>query len=392
MGIIDNLKSLDITSGPIIAEYIWIDASGGLRAKARTLKAAPASVSDLPDWNFDGSSTGQAPGEDSEVIIKPQAFYPDPFRGAPHILVMTDCYTPAGEPIPSNTRFACAAAMESAKDEEPWFGLEQEYFMIDPKTTRPVGFPADGSDPPAQGPYYCGVGGSKLFGRDIVDAHYKACLYSGIKISGINAEVAPGQWEYQVGPATGIEQGDMLWMSRYILERIAEVQGIDICYDAKPVKGDWNGTGCHTNFSTKAMRAPGGYEAAIVPALEKLALKHDEHIAAYGAGNEERLTGKHETASISTFKWGVADRGASCRVGHETKENGCGYVSHCPCTSFSSNFLTRCIDRSSDVRIPSFSIARTPTFSSRIAARQATSTPTLLPACLSRLACSKCFK
>jgi glutamine synthetase len=230
----------------------------------------------------------------------------------------------------------------------PWFGLEQEYFMIDPKTTRPVGFPVDGSDPPAQGPYYCGVGGSKLFGRDIVDAHYKACLYSGIKISGINAEVAPGQWEYQVGPATGIEQGDMLWMSRYILERIAEVEGIDICYDAKPVKGDWNGTGCHTNFSTKAMRAPGGYEAAIVPALEKLALKHDAHIAAYGAGNEERLTGKHETASISTFKWGVADRGASCRVGHETKENGCGYVSHCSCTSFTSIWLHRCLDRSSD--------------------------------------------
>lgn len=308
-----------------IAEYIWLDAAGKTRSKARTLPAPPASVSDLPKWNYDGSSTNQAPGEDSEVIIHPQAMYPDPFRGAPHILVVTDTYTPAGEPLPTNTRFACAKAMAAAKALEPWFGLEQEYFLMDTKTGRPLGFPADGSDPEAQGPYYCGIGGSYLFGRDIVDAHYKACVYAGLDISGTNAEVAPGQWEFQIGPTTGIAMGDQLTLGRYMLERIAESAGVDINYDPKPVKGDWNGSGCHSNFSTAPMRAAGGYEAAIVPALEKLGLKHKEHIEAYGAGNADRLTGKHETASIDVYRWGVADRGASCRVGNDTKLEGCGY-------------------------------------------------------------------
>jgi glutamine synthetase len=328
MSVLEQLKGLTLAKDntEIIAEYVWIDGSGKVRAKARTLKAPPKTVADLPYWNFDGSSTGQAPGKDSEVIIRPVAFYPDPFRGLPNILVLTDTYTPQGEPIPTNTRYECNKVMEKVKALEPWFGLEQEYFMMNPKTKLPLGFPEDGTQPEAQGPYYCGVGGSKLFGRDMVDAHYKACLYAGIKISGINAEVAPGQWEFQVGPAVGIEQGDMMWMARYLLERVAESQGVDIVYDPKPLKGgDWNGTGCHTNFSTKEMREEGGYEKAIIPALKKLALKHDEHIAAYGEGNEERLTGKHETAPISTFRWGVADRGASCRVGHDTANEGKGY-------------------------------------------------------------------
>ena len=320
-----DLKALgNLPLNRVIAEYVWIDGNEGLRSKARVLNASPSEPSDLPEWNYDGSSTNQAPGADSEVILKPQAIYPDPFRGQPHILVMCDTYTPQGEPLPTNTRYACADVMKRAAAEEPWFGLEQEYFIMNPETGRPLGWPAEG-EPPAQGPYYCGVGGNMMDGRNIVDAHMKACIYAGIKVSGINAEVAPGQWEYQVGPAIGIEQGDMLWMSRYILQRCCEMRGLSVNYDPKPVKGDWNGTGCHANFSTLSMRQPGGYEKAIVPALEKLSKKHAEHIAAYGAGNEQRLTGKHETASIETFKWGVADRGASCRVGNDTLEKGCGY-------------------------------------------------------------------
>lgn len=320
---IDALLALPLESG-CIAEYVWIDGYGGLRSKARLVADAPGAAGDLPEWNYDGSSTNQAPGGDSEVILKPQAIFPDPFRGRPHVLVMCDTYTPGGEPLPTNTRFECARAMDKAAAEEPWFGLEQEYFLMDPATGKPVGFPAEG-EPEPQGPYYCGVSGSKMFGREIADAHFKACVHAGIKISGINAEVAPGQWEFQIGPAIGIEEGDMLWMGRYLLERIAELRGLDVNYDPKPVKGDWNGSGCHSNFSTKAMRAAGGYEGAIVPALEKLSKKHAEHIAAYGSGNEERLTGKHETASIESFKWGVADRGASCRVGNDTAERGYGY-------------------------------------------------------------------
>lgn len=320
-----NLK--DLSSLPLqkcIAEYVWIDGIGGMRAKARVLDSVPSSPQDLPHWNYDGSSTQQSPGEDSEVILVPQAMYPDPFRGAPHILALCDTYTPQGKPLPTNKRHACAAVMEAAEEHEPWFGLEQEYFIMNPGTGRPLGWPVVG-EPPAQGPYYCGVGGHLMDGRDIVDGHFKACLYAGIKISGINAEVAPGQWEYQVGPAVGIEQGDMLWMSRYILQRCAEMRGLAINYDPKPEKGDWNGTGCHANFSTKSMRKPGGYANSIIPAIEKLKRKHKHHIASYGQGNEERLTGKCETASVHLFKWGVADRGASIRVGNDTAERGCGY-------------------------------------------------------------------
>lgn len=324
MSLIDSLKSI-VLDKHCIAEYIWIDGYGKLRSKPRVLSRPPPRASHLPKWNYDGSSTNQAPGEDSEVILKPCAIYPDPFRGSPNILVMCDTYTPKGEPIPTNSRFQCAKNMTAAKDLEPWFGLEQEYFLIDPKTNKPLGFPADGTDPPAQGPYYCGVGAMHIYGRDIADAHLKACLYAGLKVSGNNGEVAPGQWEFQVGPCVGIEEGDMMWIARYILERVAESRGVCVNYDAKPVKGDWNGSGCHANFSTKQMREVGGYEKAIIPALEKLSKKHKEHIAAYGTGNEDRLTGKHETASIETFNWGVANRGASCRVGNETKENGRGY-------------------------------------------------------------------
>mmetsp|Transcript_15765 Transcript_15765/g.31719 ORF Transcript_15765/g.31719 Transcript_15765/m.31719 type:complete len:350 (-) Transcript_15765:309-1358(-) len=317
-------KNLPLPQSTYIAEYVWIDGFYKMRSKGRTMFKPVADATELPEWNYDGSSTGQAPGQDSEVILKPQAIFKDPFRLGDNILVLCDCYTPGGEPIPTNQRYSCDRVMTIAGAHEPWFGIEQEYFMFDPKTGKPLGFPADG-EPPAQGPYYCGVGAGNVFGRDICDAHYKACLYAGINVSGINGEVAPGQWEFQVGPCTGIAEGDQLWMARYILERIAEIAQVSIVYDPKPVKGDWNGSGGHTNYSTKEMREDGGYEKHIIPALEALALKHQEHIAAYGEGNADRLTGAHETASIETFKWGQADRGASCRVGNQTVKEGKGY-------------------------------------------------------------------
>lgn len=324
MASIEMLRKMPVDS-VIIAEYVWIDGLNGVRSKARSLKTLPPKPTDLPLWNYDGSSTGQAPGDSSEITLKPQAMYPDPFRGKPHVLVMCDTYSPSGEPLPTNLRFECNRVMDKAAELEPWFGLEQEYFIMDPTTARPVGFPADGSNPDPQGPYYCGVAGSKMFGRDIADAHYKACVYAGLSISGINAEVAPGQWEFQIGPAVGVDQGDMLWMARYMLARIAEMAGLDVNYEPKPVKGDWNGSGCHANFSTKPMRELGGYDDFIVPALKKLSLKQNEHISAYGKGNEDRLTGQHETASMEVFKWGVADRGASCRVGADVAKQGYGY-------------------------------------------------------------------
>lgn len=319
----------------VIAEYVWIDADKGLRCKSRVFQGKSSmKLDDFPSWNFDGSSTGQAPGEDSEVILEPAACFPDPFRKNPHQLVLCSCFTPQGEAIPTNTRAPAKAMFDAAPAEEPWFGIEQEYTMF--KDGVPLGWPTSTARsfggptvqmgfPGAQGPYYCSAGADVAFGRDLVEDHLMACIYAGIKISGINAEVMPGQWEYQVGPCTGIESGDHLWMSRYILNRVAEKHEVVISYDPKPVPGDWNGAGCHTNYSTKAMRAKGGLDKAIIPAIEKLGKKHAEHIAVYGEGNEARLTGKHETASIDTFKYGVADRGASIRIGNQTKADGYGY-------------------------------------------------------------------
>lgn len=310
--------------GKIMAEYVWIGGSGmDIRSKCRTLSKKITNLSELPEWNFDGSSTGQAPGEDSEVILKPAAFFPDPFKRGDNILVLCDCYKPDGTPIANNTRYECAKVMEKVKAHKPWWGLEQEYTMFYQDGITPFGWPKGGYPGP-QGPYYCSNGAENAYGRSIVDAHYKACLYSGINISGTNAEVMPGQWEFQVGPAEGIQGADHLWLSRYLLLRVAESFNVVINFDPKPIPGDWNGAGCHCNYSTDAMRKEGGMKV-ILDAIEKLSKKHKEHIAAYGEGNERRLTGRHETASINTFSYGVANRGASIRIPRSAEKDGYGY-------------------------------------------------------------------
>ncbi|KAI7537204.1 hypothetical protein KC319_g14964, partial [Hortaea werneckii] len=286
--------------GSVIAEYVWIDASGGTRSKCKTLKQSPSSVKDLPEWNFDGSSTGQAPGDNSDVYLRPVAYYPDPFRteGGANILVMCETWMSDGKPNAYNFRHDAAVLMDKHAKHEFWFGLEQEYTLLD-AMGWPYGWPKNGFPAP-QGPYYCGNGTGKVFGRDIVEAHYKACMYAGINISGTNAEVMPGQWEYQVGPCTGIDLGDQLWMSRFLLHRVAEEFGAKVTFSPKPIPGDWNGAGLHTNVSTTEMRADGGIKA-IEAAMEKLSKRHAEHMKVYGEGNEARMTGRHETASYDKF-------------------------------------------------------------------------------------------
>ncbi|KAL6070513.1 Glutamine synthetase cytosolic isozyme 1-3 [Balamuthia mandrillaris] len=307
----------------ITATYVWIGGSGeDVRSKSRTLEFEPKSPEELPHWNFDGSSTGQAPGDKSEVNLKPRAIFRDPFRRGKNILVMCDCYDMDDQPIPTNTRYHANEIMEKAKDHKPWFGLEQEYTIFSVRG-GPFGWPEQGFPGP-QGPYYCGAGADKAFGRDIHEALYRACLYAGIKIAGDNGEVMPGQWEFQVGPCEGISIGDHLWMARYILHRLSEYFRVVVSFDPKPIPGDWNGAGCHTNYSTEAMRQEGGYKV-IEEAIQKLSEKHIEHIAAYGKGNERRLTGRHETARIDQFRAGVADRGASIRIPSSTAKEGKGY-------------------------------------------------------------------
>ena len=328
--VMDRYTAIPFPSDAILAEYVWVDADGNTRSKTRTLTPdKTAEVSTLPDWNFDGSSTGQAPGDDSEVILKPQRIFKDPFRirsdDQDNILVMCDTWTPDGVALPTNTRAPAAEAFVGHEDEVPWFGLEQEFTLFNLDQVTPLGWPKGGMPSRPQGPYYCSVGPENNFGRHVTEALYKAALYAGITLSGTNGEVMPGQQEYQVGPCVGIDAGDQLTMSRYILQRVCEDFQVYCTLHPKPIiDGDWNGAGMHCNFSTKKMREEGGI-TDIMTAIYKLGAKHADHIANYGSGNELRLSGLHETASFDEFTFGVANRGASIRIGRETEADGQGY-------------------------------------------------------------------
>ena len=299
-------------------EYVWLDGykpEQSLRSKVR--------VDDYVDmWSFDGSSTQQATGNKSDCLLKPVAEYrtidrirADATRTAPGLegtYVMCEVLNADHEPHSSNNRTHC----QNLVSDEWWFGFEQEYFMY--KDGRPLGWP-EKKAPRPQGDYYCGVGEGNVVGREIVDRHTEACMNADIGITGTNAEVALGQWEFQV-LGSGIRAGDDLWMARYILCKIAEKHGVSINFHPKPQTGDWNGSGMHTNFSNSQMRSTGG-QHVFEAACTVLKGKHKEAIKEYGSDNVKRLTGKHETQSIKKFSYGVSDRGASIRIPVATVNN-----------------------------------------------------------------------
>ncbi len=301
------------------AEYIWIDGTeptAKLRSKTKVLDDG----AELPIWGFDGSSTNQAPGSASDCVLQPVFSCPDPIRGGNNKLVLCEVLLTDMTPHPTNTRAGLRAVADKHAAQESWFGIEQEYTFFD--GARPLGFP-DGGFPAPQGGYYCGVGADEIFGREVVEAHLEACLEAGLAISGINAEVMPGQWEFQVGPAGPLEVSDQLWLARWLLYRVAEEFEVSATLDPKPVKGDWNGAGAHTNFSTKAMR--NGYDA-IITACEALGEKAMEHVKHYGFGIEGRLTGLHETAPWNEYSYGVSNRGASVRIPWQVEVDKKGYI------------------------------------------------------------------
>ncbi|MGI9646290.1 MAG: glutamine synthetase GlnII, partial [Ilumatobacteraceae bacterium] len=303
------------------AEYIWIDGSEPTQKLRSKTKILPDGA-ELPIWGFDGSSTNQATGDKSDCVLKPVASYPDPIRGGDNVLVLCEVMLVNGKPHPSNTRAACVRTAKKYKQHESLFGLEQEYTFF--KDGRPHGFPPGGFPAP-QGGYYCGVGDDEIYGRDVVEHHLDNCLAAGLSISGLNAEVMIGQWEYQVGPAGTVDVADQLWVSRWLLYRTAEDYGISATLDPKPVKGDWNGAGCHTNFSTVEMREDGGYKY-IENACKALGKNTKTHVAAYGHGIEDRLTGHHETERYDKFSYGVSDRGASIRIPWQVAKDRKGYL------------------------------------------------------------------
>ena len=301
-------------------EYIWLDGYepvSNLRGKTKVVAFDQfPTLEELPLWGFDGSSTKQADGSNSDCVLKPVALFPDPARtnGA---LVMCEVMLADGTPHSSNSRATIP------DDPDTWFGFEQEYFFYVEGT--PLGFPAGGGFPAPQGEYYTGVGHKNVgsLARQLVEEHLDLCLGAGINHEGINAEVAKGQWEFQIFGKGSKRAADEMWIARYLLLRLCERYGVDVNWHCKPLGADvdWNGSGMHANFSNRTMREVGGrpYFDALMDGFERYL---DEHIEVYGPDNHLRLTGLHETQAIDTFSWGIADRGASIRVPHSFVENG----------------------------------------------------------------------
>ncbi len=318
-----------------LAEYIWIDGtepSAQLRSKTKVcgddiLASAEGDLgkilSQLPEWGADGSSTLQAEGNDSDIGLKPVSIVKDPFRNNGY-LVMCEVLNADGSIHSSNARAALRSVLDKGAEEvEALFGFEQEYTFLKDDDS-PLGFPDNGYPAP-QGPYYCAVGAGKIYGREIYEEFLQACLSADLLLSGTNWEVMPGQAEFQIGAGDALTTSDHIWFGRYILERIAEDYGVKVSLDAKPAKGDWNGAGMHTNFSTNKMRAPGGMEE-IERACMAIGEMRLAHLAVYGDDYESRLTGAHETCSYEEFRYGVADRTASIRIPRSVASKGYGYL------------------------------------------------------------------
>ena len=318
-----------------VAEYVWLDANKKFRSKTKVIpkifsgvfSADGNDVGVYPRWDYDGSSTGQASGTSSEIILVPIFVCDNPLLqknvknvNSNHIimrkLVLCETFYVDGKPTPENSRHEATTIFDICLEHKPWFGLEQEYFIFDEnkhseETTL----------------HYCGVG-CQISHRELVEEHMAACLTAGLNISGINAEVSKDQWEFQIGPSEGIRAADELLMARFLLERIAEKYKKTICYEPKPFTYI-NGSGCHTNFSTSLMRDKGGDGIGgiieIHRVIRNMEKHHTEDIQQYGADNDKRLSGIHETSSYNVFSWGVANRGASVRINNNTDCSGFGY-------------------------------------------------------------------
>tara|TARA_R100000808_G_C2138359_1_gene146405 strand:- start:632 stop:1660 length:1029 start_codon:yes stop_codon:yes gene_type:complete len=315
-------------SKPRLAEYVWVDGvtpSPSVRSKIKVLsKEVRPRVRDLPDWGADGSSTNQAEGDSSDIIISPVRVVRHPFLSENDLLVMCDVWNPDGTAHSTNTRHALSEILSKGGNElRSLFGFEQEYTFLRTDGT-PYGFPENGFPAP-QGQYYCAVGAGNIFGREVYEEFMQHCLTAGLEVSGFNWEVMPGQAEVQVGAADPLKASDHLWLARWILQRTAEKHNIVVSFEPKPARGDWNGAGMHTNFSTQNMRNFEGI-SHIENFCDKLGERVRQHLEAYGDDYESRLTGAHETCSYRDFKWGVADRTASIRIPQSVALEGKGYL------------------------------------------------------------------
>jgi len=315
----------------IIAEYIWIDGDN-LRSKIKIF--VPNKISEIiefPEWNFDGSSTGQSETKNSDLILKPVFFCNNPFFKDSkqfNYLVLCQVMNPDGSAHITNNYFKLYNFIQHNLKTtylDSWFGIEQEYIILDKSGNA---FEIDNicNDKILynQNQHYCSVGTGKAMGRQIAEEHMILCLEAGLKICGINSEVTASQWEFQIGPLNAYDISNQLWIARYILIKIAEKYNAIITFHPKPFQ-NFNGSGAHTNFSTREMRKKNGI-GQIYEAIEKLSKTHKEHIDVYGKYNELRLIGTNETANINTFSYGKCDRSSSIRIPLNVLKDGCGYL------------------------------------------------------------------
>ncbi|MEC9292390.1 MAG: glutamine synthetase beta-grasp domain-containing protein [Pseudomonadota bacterium] len=315
-------------------EYIWLDGGKTQEPRSKTKIIATETeltLKDLDQWSFDGSSTLQAEGTDSDCLLEPVCMVEDPIRGPGNYLALCEVLNPDGTPHATNQRARLRALMDMGGDaQDAWVGFEQEYTLY--KGGRPLGWPENGYPAP-QGQYYCGVGSDNVFGRELAEDHMVACMEAGLCFYGINAEVMPGQWEFQIGyrgvdseSADPLTMSDHLWLGRWMLYRLAELEGVVVTFDNKPEKGEWNGAGLHTNYSTKDMRDPKKGWKTIETACEALKKRHKLHTDHYGEGLAERLIGALETSSMTKFNWGTANRTTSIRIPRPVATKGYGYM------------------------------------------------------------------
>ena len=317
-------------------EYVWLGGSGwDFRSKCKVVSQPVTTVEECPEWNYDGSSTGQATTKESEVLLRPAKLVADPFRGGHHKVVFCETYHPDGKPTVSNFRYFAKKVFEeeACQKEDIWYGVEQEYILSKEVADAlahnliPIAW-VEGKAQRKQGVFYCGVGAGRAISRNIPEEHLKVCLEAGLQIAGINAETFPGQWEYQVGIVKGLDACDQVWLSRYFLYRVCEKHNTVPVFDPKPIKGDWNGSGCHVNVSTNSTRAAKGGEAVmdvIKAYIEKMEKVHHKDLLFYGEKNNERLTGAHETANMNFFNYSVGGRDTSIRVPYTTSRGETSY-------------------------------------------------------------------
>eukprot|EP00803_Ostreobium_quekettii_P001914 evm.model.scf_457.6 EVM.evm.TU.scf_457.6 scf_457:81370-85790(+) len=334
----------------VLAEYVWLGGTGtDIRSKTRVLDGKPEALDAVPAWSFDGSSTGQADETDFEVMLRPQAMFPDPLRGGDHLVVLCDTYHHPQEPNTplrahnTNNRSPCEAVMRLAAASEPIFSCFQEYTLINPAANWIINCGV-GTVPVEGRPNYCGSGGGIVAGREVCEAHVRACLHAGIPISGASATSTPGQWCYSLGPCAGLSLADSLWVSRHLLLRVAEAFGLAPSFEPEPIPGLRRPLSCHVEFSTLETRSPASGLAAIEAQVGRLRACHVKHLIAYGRGYLQRLAapgGGHLRQRSQEFSCSFGSKLSSIMIPHDVRISKAGhYLDQRPASNMDPYLVT----------------------------------------------------